>query len=70
MTERSRGKAMLVVSVELDEVMALSDSILVMFEGRSMGQLDRHEFSEKVIGLMMAGISRDDAIHQTKQGTH
>ena len=38
--ERDRGKAVLLVSLELDEVMSLSDRILVMYEGEIVGQLD------------------------------
>ena len=67
MTQRNDGKALLVVSVELEEVMALADRILVMFEGRSMGVLERHEFDENTIGLMMAGSSREEAVVQKKQ---
>ena len=60
MSQRNAGKAIVMVSVELEEVMALSDRILVMFEGRSMGILERHEFDENVIGLMMAGSHRSE----------
>jgi simple sugar transport system ATP-binding protein len=61
MAQRDAGKSILVVSVELEEIMALSDRILVMFEGRSMGELERAEFDEKTIGLMMAGIEKTQA---------
>lgn len=67
MAERNAGRALLVVSVELEEVMVLSDRILVMFEGRSMGILERDEFNETTIGLMMAGSSRADALAQVGQ---
>jgi len=67
MQQRNDGKAILIVSVELEEVMALSDRILVMFEGRSMGVLDRNEFDENTIGLMMAGSSHEEAIEHKKQ---
>lgn len=65
--ERNRGKAILVISVELEEVMGLSDRVLVMFEGRSMGILDHSEFDESTIGLMMAGVPKDEAISHRAQ---
>ena len=66
LAQRRAGKAILLVSVELEEVMDLSDRILVMFDGRSRGELQRHEFDERVIGLMMAGSQRDSAIDQIR----
>jgi simple sugar transport system ATP-binding protein len=42
------------VSVELDEVMSLSDRILVMFQGRIVGEVDGEEAEERTLGLMMA----------------
>ena len=57
---RDRGCAILLVSVELDEIKSLSDRILVMNEGCIVGELDRDEADERNIGLMMAGISADE----------
>ena len=54
---RDAGKAIMLVSVELEEIMALSDRIIVMFDGRVMGELTREEATEKKIGKMMAGLS-------------
>lgn len=51
---RDAGCAILVVSVELDEIMSLSDRILVMFEGRIVGEVAGDEADEKTLGLMMA----------------
>ena len=51
---RDNGCAILMVSVELDEIMKLSDRILVMFEGRIVGELDRQDANPKHLGLMMA----------------
>jgi simple sugar transport system ATP-binding protein len=45
------------VSVELDEIMSLSDRILVMFDGTITGELDAVEADERQIGLLMAGIT-------------
>ncbi len=53
---RDAGKAVLVVSVELDEVLSLSDRILVMFDGRIMGEVAASAANERELGLMMAGI--------------
>ncbi|MEL6648937.1 MAG: ABC transporter ATP-binding protein, partial [Pseudomonadota bacterium] len=54
---RDAGKAILLVSVELDEIMALSDRIAVMFDGQIMGERLPSETDETELGLMMAGIS-------------
>ncbi|MGR3372435.1 ABC transporter ATP-binding protein [Pseudooceanicola sp.] len=53
---RDQGAAVLLVSVELDEIMALSDRIAVMFDGRIMGFRDPAETNERELGLLMAGI--------------
>jgi simple sugar transport system ATP-binding protein len=53
---RDAGKAVLLVSVELDEILALADRILVMHDGRIAGELSGVAPSEMVIGLMMAGV--------------
>ena len=67
LAERDKGKSILVVSVELEEVLALSDRILVMFEGRSMGIVDRTEANERLLGLMMAGFPLEDARAETRR---
>jgi simple sugar transport system ATP-binding protein len=54
---RDAGKAVLLVSVELDEILSLSDRILVMFDGTITGELDAAEADERRIGLLMAGIT-------------
>jgi simple sugar transport system ATP-binding protein len=51
---RDAGCAILLVSVELDEVMALSDRILVMFQGRIVGEVAGDAADERTLGLMMA----------------
>jgi simple sugar transport system ATP-binding protein len=51
---RDAGCAILLVSVELEEVMSLSDRILVMFQGRIVGEVDGDEAEERTLGLMMA----------------
>ncbi|MEZ5796089.1 MAG: ABC transporter ATP-binding protein [Paracoccaceae bacterium] len=54
---RDQGKAILLVSVELDEIMSLSDRIAVMFDGRIMGFRDPDRTDERELGLMMAGMT-------------
>jgi len=53
---RQEGKAILLISTELDELLNLADRIAVMFEGRIMGTVDPAVASVEEIGLMMAGI--------------
>ncbi len=57
---RDDGKAILLVSVELDEIRALSDRILVMFAGSIVGECSPAA-AEAEIGLLMAGISAEKA---------
>ena len=56
--ERDRGKAVLLISLELDEVMSLSDRILVMYEGEIVGELDPKTTTVQELGLYMAGAKR------------
>ena len=58
--ERDAGKAILLVSLELDEVMNLSDRILVMYEGEIVGEVDPKNTSLQELGLYMSGAKRDD----------
>lgn len=56
---RDQGKAILLVSVELDEIRSLSDRVAVMFDGRIMGFRDPETTDERDLGLLMAGIAGD-----------
>jgi simple sugar transport system ATP-binding protein len=58
---RDAGKAVLLVSVELDEIMSLSDRILVMFDGKIMGERDPETTNERELGLLMAGMTGSEA---------
>ena len=58
--QRDAGKAVLLVSLELDEVMTVSDRILVMYEGEIVGQLDPKTTTQEEMGLYMAGAKRDE----------
>ena len=57
---RNAGGAVLVVSSDLDELLAISDRILVMFEGRIVGEMLAGDTDTAAIGLMMAGQNPDD----------
>ena len=56
---RNQGNAVLLVSNELSEIMAISDRILVIYNGRFVGEVDPGAATEEEIGLLMAGIVRE-----------
>lgn len=58
---RDSGLPVLLVSADLNEVMSLSDRIIVMYEGRVMGELSQEEANPEKLGLMMAGSSAEAA---------
>lgn len=53
---RDNGCAVLLVSTELDEIMALSDTIGVIYEGQMIGEMDRNDATIEKIGMFMAGV--------------
>ena len=59
--QRDAGKAVLLVSLELDEVMTVSDRILVMYEGEIVGELDPKKTTVEELGLYMAGAKKEAA---------
>jgi simple sugar transport system ATP-binding protein len=59
-TERDRGTAVVIVSTELDEVVALADRVAVMYRGRLVGIVPP-DTSREVLGLMMAGVPTEEA---------
>ncbi len=59
-SQRDAGKAILLVSLELDEVMNVSDRIIVMYEGKNVGEFDPAVVTENELGLYMAGSKRSD----------
>ncbi len=65
--QRDAGKAVLLVSLELDEVMNVSDRILVMYEGEIVGEFDPRTISVEEIGLYMAGAKRMNPADGTKE---
>jgi simple sugar transport system ATP-binding protein len=58
---RDAGTAVLLVSVELDEILSLSDRILVMFDGRIMGERMPDQTDARALGLLMAGVTGEAA---------
>lgn len=65
---RDKGKAILLVSVELEEILSLSDRIAVIFDGKLMGERLPSETDEKELGLMMAGMTRENSGTTTDGG--
>ena len=58
---KARGKALLLVSADLDELLSLSDRILVMSAGEIVGEAIPGEVTEQELGLMMAGVGEEAA---------
>jgi general nucleoside transport system ATP-binding protein len=65
--ERDDGKAVLLVSLELDEVLSLSDRILVMHKGEIVGEFDPKKTTRQELGLYMAGAKRDEKRFPSKE---
>ena len=59
--QRSRDLATLLISEDLDEVLALADRIAVMYEGQVIGIIDRTDATRERVGLMMAGTASGSA---------
>lgn len=57
--QREKGAAILLISEDLDEVLALSDRVAVIYEGRMMGILDNKDAERERIGLLMAGVQAE-----------
>jgi len=62
LAQRDSGKAVLLVSLELEEVMNVSDRILVMYEGEIVANVDPKEVTFQELGLYMSGAKRDEVI--------
>jgi simple sugar transport system ATP-binding protein len=55
--QRDKGTAILLISEDLDELLALSDRIAVMYEGKIMATMDRNDATVEHLGLLMAGVN-------------
>lgn len=64
--ERKKGTAILLISEDLDEILALSDRIAVIYEGRIMDILPRESATKEDIGLLMAGVHPGEEIHSDR----
>lgn len=65
--ERTKGRAVLLISTDLDEVLAVSDRVLVIYEGKIMGQIIPGQASFEEIGLLMAGTCLDGSEESEKE---
>ncbi|QIZ76392.1 ABC transporter ATP-binding protein [Ferrimonas lipolytica] len=61
---RDQNKGVLLVSVELDEILALSDRIVVMFDGNIVGEVPADKANERILGMMMANVMPDELLQQ------
>ncbi len=61
--ERDKGRAVLLISLEMEEVLNVSDKIAVIYEGSIVGIVDAKETNENELGLMMAGSKKGDVSH-------
>jgi simple sugar transport system ATP-binding protein len=61
--QRKQGTATLLISEDLDEIRALSDRIAVIYEGEILGIMDRADATPEALGLLMAGIRPEAAVH-------
>lgn len=62
--ERASGKAILMISLELSEVLGLSDRIIVMYKGEFVGELDPKNITEQELGLYMSGVKREEVTYE------
>ena len=67
--EKHNNKAILLVSLETDQVLTLSDRILVMYEGEIVGELNPKEVKKQTLGLYMSG-AKKDTVNAIKENSH
>jgi ABC-type uncharacterized transport system ATPase subunit len=65
--QRRKGVAVMLISEDLDEILALSDRIAVLYEGQIMDILPRENATPEKLGLLMAGVHLEDAVAQTSK---
>lgn len=65
LVERRKGTAIMLISEDLDEILALSDRIAVIYEGRIMAIVPRESAAPEMLGLLMAGVHPEDATKKT-----
>lgn len=62
--ERDQGKAVLLISFELDEILNVADRILVLFGGQIVGETTPETTNDQQLGMMMAGKHEGEGIHE------
>lgn len=62
--EREAGNAVLMISLELSEVLGLSDRVIVMYHGEFVGELDPRNITEQELGLYMSGVNRSEVQYE------
>jgi simple sugar transport system ATP-binding protein len=68
--ERCKGVAILLISEDLDEILALSDRIAVVYEGNIMDIVPREQATPEKLGLLMAGVHPEESAPQTSKVSH
>ena len=66
--QRDKGKAVLLISFELDEVMNVSDRIAVIYDGQIVDELNPKETTEQELGLLMAGQRKKSSAKVAQEG--
>ncbi|MDD5014072.1 MAG: heme ABC transporter ATP-binding protein, partial [Atribacterota bacterium] len=66
LNEREKGKAILLISADLEEILSLSDRIAVIYEGEIVDILDPKKTNEKEIGLLMTGSNTNKKLSKAK----
>lgn len=57
-----QGKAIIMISSELEELMGMSDRIGVIYEGRLLGELERKDFNQKIIIGLASGMRKEEIV--------
>lgn len=69
--QRNQGKAVLLISFELDEILAISDRIMVLHKGKIVGTVDANHTTREEIGAMMLGLAektKEEKQHEAESG--
>jgi len=64
--ERDKGKAILLISADLEEILSLSDRVAVIYEGEIVDVLDPKKTDEKELGLLMTGSTKNKKLLKVK----
>ena len=64
---RDAGNTVILISSELSEIMSLSDRVIVMYKGKISGEVSPKEVSMAAMGLLMAGIGKEEQDHEKER---